>query len=80
MKTAISIPDDIFEQADRLAKARGWSRSELYANAVSAFVNSERFSGVRKKLDSVYGGGTEDSTVEPLLANAQARSIAKENW
>ena len=80
MKTAISIPDEIFEQAERLAKTRGWSRSELYANAVSAFVNSERFSGVREKLDAVYGDGTEDSTVEPLLANAQARSIAKEKW
>jgi metal-responsive CopG/Arc/MetJ family transcriptional regulator len=80
MKTAISIPDEIFEQADRLAKARGWSRSELYANAVSAFVNSERFSGVRERLEAVYGDGTEDSTVEPLLARAQARSIARENW
>jgi len=80
MKTAISIPDEIFEQAERLAKTRGWSRSELYANAVSAFVSSERFSGVRERLDAVYGEGTEDSTVEPLLANAQARSIAKQKW
>ncbi len=79
-KTAISIPDEIFEQAERLAKARGWSRSELYANAVSAFLNSERFSGVREKLDAVFGDGTEDSTVEPPLANAQGRSIAKEKW
>ncbi len=80
MKTAISIPDEIFEQAERLAKTRGWSRSELYANAVSAFLNSERFSGVRDKLDAVYGNGAEDSTVEPLLAHAQARSVAKEKW
>jgi hypothetical protein len=80
VKTAISIPDEIFEQAERLAKTRGWSRSELYANAVSAFVNSERFSGVREKLDTVYGKGAEDSAVEALLANAQARSIAKDNW
>ncbi len=55
MKTAISIRDEIFEQAERLAKTRGWSRSELYANAVSAFVKSEGFSGVREKLDAVYG-------------------------
>jgi hypothetical protein len=75
-----SIPDEIFEQAERLAKDRGWSRSELYANAVSAFVNSERFSGVREKLDAVYGNGGEDSAVEPLLAGAQARSIANEKW
>jgi predicted transcriptional regulator len=78
VKTAISIPDEIFEQAERLAKTRGWSRSELYANAVSAFVNSERFFGVREKLDAVYGA--DDSAVEPLLADAQARSIASEKW
>jgi metal-responsive CopG/Arc/MetJ family transcriptional regulator len=80
MKTAISIPDEIFEQAERLAKTRGWSRSELYANAVSAFVHSERVSGVREKLDTVYGDAADDSTVDPLLADAQARVIAKEKW
>jgi predicted transcriptional regulator len=66
MKTAISIPDEIFEQAERLAKTRGWSRSELYANAVSAFVNSERFSGVREKLDAVYA----DGMATPATANS----------
>jgi metal-responsive CopG/Arc/MetJ family transcriptional regulator len=80
MKTAISIPDEIFEQAERLAKLRGWSRSELYANAVSTFVNSERFLGVREKLDAVYGENADDSGVEAPLAYAQARSIPKEKW
>jgi metal-responsive CopG/Arc/MetJ family transcriptional regulator len=80
MKTAISIPDEIFEQAERLAKIRGWSRSELYANAVATFVNSERFLGVREKLDAVYGENADDSALEPLLTHAQARSIPKEKW
>ena len=80
MKTAISIPDAIFEEAERLAKIRGWSRSELYSNAVSAYVNSERFLGVREKLDAVYGQNVDDSTVDSLLANAQARSLPKEKW
>jgi metal-responsive CopG/Arc/MetJ family transcriptional regulator len=80
MKTAISIPDDIFEQAERLAKTRGWSRSELYTNAVSAFVDNERFSGVREQLDTVYGDCAEESALEPLLADAQARSLTKEKW
>jgi predicted transcriptional regulator len=47
VKTAISIPDTIFEDAERLAKRRGWSRSELYARAVADFVKAERFLGVR---------------------------------
>ncbi len=80
MKTAISIPDSIFEEAERLAKSRGWSRSELYANAVSAYVNSERFSGVRERLDVVYGQNTDDSAIEPLLVRAQAQSLPKEKW
>ena len=80
VKTAISIPDAIFEEAERLAKTRGWSRSELYANAVTAYVNSERFSGVREKLDAVYGQNANSSAVDPLLVKAQARSLPKEKW
>ena len=80
MKTAISIPDSLFEEAERLARMRGWSRSELYANAVTAYVNSERFSGVREKLDAVYGNNEEDSAIDPFLADAQARSLPREKW
>jgi hypothetical protein len=80
MKTAISIPDAIFEEAERLAKIRGWSRSELYANAVSAYVNSEKFLGVREKLNAVYGRNDNHSAVDPLLAKAQARSLSKQKW
>jgi metal-responsive CopG/Arc/MetJ family transcriptional regulator len=80
MKTAISIPDSIFQEAERLAKTRGWSRSELYANAVTAYVKSERFSGVREKLDAVYGHDAEDSAIDPLLAEAQVRSLLREKW
>ena len=80
MKTAISIPDAIFEEAERLAKTRGWSRSELYANAVSAYVNSEKFLGVREKLDAVYGKNAEDSSLDSLVASAQTRTLPKDKW
>ena len=80
VKTAISIPDAIFAEAERLAKIRGWSRSELYANAVSAYVKSEKFLGVRERLDAVYGPKADDSAVDPGLAKAQASSLLKEKW
>lgn len=38
MKTAISIPDDVFEEAERLAQELKTSRSQLYSRAVSEFV------------------------------------------
>jgi metal-responsive CopG/Arc/MetJ family transcriptional regulator len=38
MKTAVSIPDDIFEKADRLAKRSKRSRSEVFAAALREYV------------------------------------------
>lgn len=81
MKTAISIPDVIFQDAERMAKRRGMSRSELYANAVADYVNSERYLGVRERLDSVYGGvDPQDSQLDPALAQIQSASLGKDEW
>ncbi len=80
MKTAISIPDAVFEEAERLAKRRGWSRSELYANAVAEYVKGERFLGVRERLDAVYGADPEISDLDPMIEQAQAHSLLKEKW
>ncbi len=38
MKTAISIPDDVFEEAERLATELQTSRSQLYSRALREFV------------------------------------------
>ncbi len=81
MKTAISIPDAIYEEAERLAARRGWSRSELYANAVAELLKNERLVGVRERLDVLYGADPEDSTLDPKLAQAQARALPEdEPW
>jgi predicted transcriptional regulator len=38
MKTAISVPDEVFEEAERLAAALRTSRSQLYSRAMQEFV------------------------------------------
>jgi metal-responsive CopG/Arc/MetJ family transcriptional regulator len=38
MKTAVSIPDEIFQTAERLARRMKKSRSKLYAEALSEYV------------------------------------------
>jgi metal-responsive CopG/Arc/MetJ family transcriptional regulator len=38
MKTAISIPDEVFEEAERLAIELQTSRSQLYSRALQEFV------------------------------------------
>lgn len=42
MKTAISIPDDLFEAAERLREQTGASRSALYAEAIRAHLDRGR--------------------------------------
>ena len=80
MKTAISLPDDLFEAADRLASQLGHSRSELYANAVAEFIERHKQQGVTERLDAVYGDRSEDSQVDPVLATAQLRTVRPEDW
>jgi hypothetical protein len=41
MKTAVSIPDEVFAAAERLADQLGWSRSQLYSKALADFLASE---------------------------------------
>jgi metal-responsive CopG/Arc/MetJ family transcriptional regulator len=80
VKTAISIPDAIFEEAERVAKRRGVSRSELYAKAVDEYVKSERFLGVRERLDAVYGRNGQESKLDPALVAVQSASLDQDNW
>ena len=70
----------MFEEAERLAKLRSWSRSEFYSNAVSAYVNSEKFPGVRERLGAVCYVNPEQSALDPVLELGQARSLPKERW
>ena len=42
MKTAISLPDDLFSEADLLAKSLGKSRSRLVAEALAEYVAKHR--------------------------------------
>jgi len=80
MKTAISIPDALFREAETLARKRGLSRSELYATAIAAYVKDERFLGVREQLDAVYGAEPKESELDPELARMQSQLLPGEKW
>ena len=78
MKTAISIPDDVFEAADRAAKKLGVSRSKLYATAVHEYVKRHRTEDITTKLNEVYA--SNDSSINANLQNMQLKVLAKEDW
>jgi metal-responsive CopG/Arc/MetJ family transcriptional regulator len=78
MKTAISLPDELFESADALAQRLGVSRSELYATAVAEFLAKHQDTKVTERLDQVYG--QQPSRLERPLRRAQARSVRPPVW
>ena len=80
MKTAISIPDPLFEAAERLAKRLGISRSELYQRAVRNYLRQRRGEGVTEALDEIYGAGEETAALDPLLDEMQRASVDPEEW
>ncbi len=78
MKTAISLPDELFQSADALAERLGVSRSQLFATALAEYLAKHQSQKVTDRLNSVYA--TETSAVDPTIRRAQRRSLAKDAW
>jgi hypothetical protein len=62
MKVAVSIPDDVFQEADRLAREQKTSRSQLYSRALTEFLARHAPDQVTEAMDRVCDelGGTSD--------------------
>ena len=58
MKTAISISDALFEQAESTAKKLGISRSSLFAQAIKEFLEVHNPADITQKLNEVYKAET----------------------
>jgi len=78
MKTAISIPDKVFNSAEKLANRLGQSRSQLYTQALNSYLDKHRGDNVTKKLDEVYT--RMDSRLNTTIQILQSRSMPKEKW
>ena len=79
MKTAISIPDDVFEAADLAARELGVSRSELYVKAVREYLMHHSADDVTERLNAVHEEG-KDEGLDPSLVRLQSLSLAQEDW
>jgi Arc/MetJ-type ribon-helix-helix transcriptional regulator len=78
MKTAVSIPDELFRKADELASRMGKSRSEVYRDALADYVSRRDPGAVTRALDEIVG---EISAEERAFARAAARrTLAQSEW
>jgi metal-responsive CopG/Arc/MetJ family transcriptional regulator len=78
MKTAVSVPDELFRLAEVAARRLRVSRSQLYATAVSEFLNRRQGGEVTERLNEVYS--RRPAKVDSALHRAQLSSIEKDSW
>jgi Arc/MetJ-type ribon-helix-helix transcriptional regulator len=78
MKTAVSIPDELFRKADELASRMGKSRSEVYRDALADYVSRRDPGAATRALDEV---ADELSSEERAFTSAAARrTLAQSEW
>jgi metal-responsive CopG/Arc/MetJ family transcriptional regulator len=78
MKTAISIPDPIFNAAEDLARRLVMSRSQLYTTAVKLYIDAFDDEAVTQALNGVYLKA--DDSIDPVLLHLQRHSLPAEEW
>jgi metal-responsive CopG/Arc/MetJ family transcriptional regulator len=78
MKTAVSIPNKLFDAADNYAKKHGFSRSHLYAKALATFLEQHPADYITDQLNKVYPD--ESSQLDQVVFDMQMNTIEKEKW
>lgn len=78
MKTAVSIPDDIFKEADELARRERRTRSDVYAAALREYLARHDESEITRKMNEVIDRvGAE---VDPFVEEAARRILERVEW
>jgi metal-responsive CopG/Arc/MetJ family transcriptional regulator len=78
MKTAVSIPDEVFEEAEALAGELKTSRSELYSRALREFAARHAPDRVTEALDEVLA--RTGVAPEPFARRAAVRVLKRIEW
>jgi metal-responsive CopG/Arc/MetJ family transcriptional regulator len=78
MKTAISVPDAIYAEAERLARRLKKSRSQLYSEAVAAYLRRYDAEALTQAFDRACAA--IDPGPDPFLKAAAHRILARVEW
>jgi Arc/MetJ family transcription regulator len=77
MKTAISIPDELFAEAEKLARRLKKSRSELYSHALREYVARHGPEYVTETLDRLC---SDAPTEKDFVRAAARRTLRRSPW
>jgi len=78
MKTAVSIPDDVFDRAERLAKRTKRSRSRIFSDALREYLARHSPDEVTLAVNKAC---TQMGTLrDAFITSAARRILAKSEW
>ena len=78
MKTAVSIPDEIFQSAEKLARRAGRARSDVYAAALKEYVARHATEDVTDAMNDVCDAISADRDKFALAAGR--RTLERSEW
>lgn len=78
MKTAVSIPDELFERAERLARRTKKSRSKLFSDAIAEYVARHAPEEVTEAMDAALK--KLDHQRDDFVSFAARRALARSEW
>jgi metal-responsive CopG/Arc/MetJ family transcriptional regulator len=81
MKTAISVPDELFQEAERHAKRQRKSRSQLYAEALREYLTRRAPDEVTEAMNRVVDQVEEGTRVsDGFVAESGRRMLVRTEW
>ncbi len=78
MKTAVSVPDEVFDEAEHLAKHLKISRSELYAKALAEFVSRHSPDAVTESFNRACAAVQAEP--DPIFQRAARKVLQSSEW
>lgn len=78
MKTAVSIPDDVFQAAERHARRMRKSRSQLYSEALSEYLTRHAPDEITEAMNQVID--QVGMSTDAFIAGAARRSLERTEW
>ncbi len=78
MKTAISLPDRVFREAERFARRVRKTRSRLYAEAIAEYLARHAPDGITEAMNKVSDRIGSPSDV--FQTRAARRILSAESW
>jgi metal-responsive CopG/Arc/MetJ family transcriptional regulator len=78
MKIAVSVPDDVFEEAERLARRMKRSRSEVYSRALAEYVARHTPDRVTEAMDRALAEISEPP--DEFVRAASRRILKRSDW